>query len=70
MDDRRRPRPTGKCCGFLLNIKLTDFNTTRSINPFTGSVGYYGVQPLNLVNQQKAAYGLRLLMAESAGSDI
>jgi hypothetical protein len=50
VDDRRRPRLTGKCCGFLLNNKLTDFNTTRSINPFTGSVGYNGVQPLNLVN--------------------
>jgi len=31
--------------GFLLNNELTDFNTTRSINPFTGSPGYNDVQP-------------------------
>ena len=31
--------------GFLLNNELTDFNTTPSINPYTGSAGYNDVQP-------------------------
>jgi gamma-glutamyltranspeptidase/glutathione hydrolase len=31
--------------GFLLNNELTDFNTTPSTNPFTGSAGYNDVQP-------------------------
>jgi gamma-glutamyltranspeptidase / glutathione hydrolase len=31
--------------GFLLNNELTDFNTTPSTNPFTGSLGYNDVQP-------------------------
>lgn len=31
--------------GFLLNNELTDFNTTPSINPFTGTAGYNDVQP-------------------------
>jgi gamma-glutamyltranspeptidase/glutathione hydrolase len=32
--------------GFLLNNELTDFNTTSSTNPFTGTDGYNDVQPL------------------------
>jgi gamma-glutamyltranspeptidase/glutathione hydrolase len=32
--------------GFLLNNELTDFNTTRSTNPWTGEAGYNDVQPL------------------------
>ncbi|MCP5270826.1 MAG: gamma-glutamyltransferase [Burkholderiaceae bacterium] len=32
--------------GFLLNNELTDFNTTPSTNPFTGTDGYNDVQPL------------------------
>ena len=31
--------------GFLLNNELTDFNTTPSTNPYTGSIGYNDVQP-------------------------
>ncbi|MET0442390.1 MAG: gamma-glutamyltransferase [Casimicrobiaceae bacterium] len=31
--------------GFLLNNELTDFNTTPSVNPYTGSAGYNDVQP-------------------------
>jgi gamma-glutamyltranspeptidase/glutathione hydrolase len=31
--------------GFLLNNELTDFNTTPSTNPWTGSDGYNDVQP-------------------------
>ena len=31
--------------GFLLNNELTDFNTTPSTNPYTGSAGYNDVQP-------------------------
>jgi len=31
--------------GFLLNNELTDFNTTPSTNPFTGSAGFNDVQP-------------------------
>ena len=31
--------------GFLLNNELTDFNTTPSTNPFTGTDGYNDVQP-------------------------
>jgi gamma-glutamyltranspeptidase/glutathione hydrolase len=31
--------------GFLLNNELTDFNTTSSTNPFTGTEGYNDVQP-------------------------
>ena len=31
--------------GFLLNNELTDFNTTPTINPVTGSAGYNDVQP-------------------------
>jgi gamma-glutamyltranspeptidase/glutathione hydrolase len=31
--------------GFLLNNELTDFNTTPSTNPITGSAGYNDVQP-------------------------
>jgi gamma-glutamyltranspeptidase/glutathione hydrolase len=31
--------------GFLLNNELTDFNTTPTINPFTGEPGYNDVQP-------------------------
>ena len=31
--------------GFLLNNELTDFNTTPSVNPYTGTPGYNDVQP-------------------------
>ena len=31
--------------GFLLNNELTDFNTTPSINPFTGTFGFNDVEP-------------------------
>jgi gamma-glutamyltranspeptidase/glutathione hydrolase len=31
--------------GFLLNNELTDFNTTPSTNPYTGTAGYNDVQP-------------------------
>ena len=31
--------------GFLLNNELTDFNTTPSINPYTGGPGFNDVQP-------------------------
>jgi gamma-glutamyltranspeptidase/glutathione hydrolase len=31
--------------GFLLNNELTDFNTTPSTNPWTGSVGFNDAQP-------------------------
>ena len=31
--------------GFLLNNELTDFNTTPTTNPYTGSPGYNDVQP-------------------------
>ena len=31
--------------GFLLNNELTDFNTTPTTNPFTGTVGFNDVQP-------------------------
>jgi gamma-glutamyltranspeptidase/glutathione hydrolase len=31
--------------GFLLNNELTDFNTTPTTNPFTGTAGYNDVQP-------------------------
>ena len=31
--------------GFLLNNELTDFNTTPTTNPFTGSAGFNDVQP-------------------------
>jgi gamma-glutamyltranspeptidase/glutathione hydrolase len=31
--------------GFLLNNELTDFNTTPSVNPFTGGPGFNDVQP-------------------------
>lgn len=31
--------------GFLLNNELTDFNTTPSVNPYTGEPGYNDVQP-------------------------
>jgi gamma-glutamyltranspeptidase/glutathione hydrolase len=31
--------------GFLLNNELTDFNTTPSTNPFTGSIGFNDVEP-------------------------
>ena len=31
--------------GFLLNNELTDFNTTPSLNPYTGSAGFNDVQP-------------------------
>jgi gamma-glutamyltranspeptidase/glutathione hydrolase len=34
-----------KSHGFLLNNELTDFNTTPSVNPVTGSTGYNDVQP-------------------------
>ena len=34
-----------KSHGFLLNNELTDFNTTPSTNPYTGSDGYNDVQP-------------------------
>ncbi len=34
-----------KSFGFLLNNELTDFNTTPSTNPYTGTVGYNDVQP-------------------------
>lgn len=40
-----RPDGTFRSHGFLLNNELTDFNTTPSINPFTGSAGYNDVQP-------------------------
>ena len=31
--------------GFLLNNELTDFNTTPSVNPYTGETGYNDVEP-------------------------
>ncbi len=31
--------------GFLLNNELTDFNTTPTVNPFTGGAGFNDVQP-------------------------
>jgi gamma-glutamyltranspeptidase/glutathione hydrolase len=31
--------------GFLLNNELTDFNTTPSVNPYTGGAGFNDVQP-------------------------
>ena len=34
-----------KSHGFLLNNELTDFNTTPTVNPFTGSAGFNDVQP-------------------------
>jgi len=34
-----------KSLGFLLNNELTDFNTTPTVNPYTGSPGYNDVQP-------------------------
>ncbi len=34
-----------KSHGFLLNNELTDFNTTPSTHPFTGSAGFNDVQP-------------------------
>ena len=34
-----------KSHGFLLNNELTDFNTTPSVNPYTGGPGYNDVQP-------------------------
>ena len=36
---------TFKSHGFLLNNELTDFNTTPTTNPITGSAGYNDVQP-------------------------
>jgi gamma-glutamyltranspeptidase / glutathione hydrolase len=36
---------TKKSHGFLLNNELTDFNTAKTTNPFTGSAGYNDVQP-------------------------
>jgi len=36
---------TFKNLGFLLNNELTDFNTTPSTNPYTGTPGYNDVQP-------------------------
>jgi gamma-glutamyltranspeptidase / glutathione hydrolase len=36
---------TKKSHGFLLNNELTDFNTTPSTNPYTGSAGFNDVQP-------------------------
>jgi len=36
---------TFKNLGFLLNNELTDFNTTPSINPYTGGPGFNDVQP-------------------------
>ncbi len=40
-----RPDGSFRNHGFLLNNELTDFNTTPSINPVTGSAGYNDVQP-------------------------
>jgi gamma-glutamyltranspeptidase/glutathione hydrolase len=34
-----------KNMGFLLNNELTDFNTTPTVNPFTGTAGFNDVQP-------------------------
>jgi gamma-glutamyltranspeptidase/glutathione hydrolase len=41
----RRADGTFRNLGFLLNNELTDFNTTPSINPFTGQAGFNDVQP-------------------------
>jgi gamma-glutamyltranspeptidase/glutathione hydrolase len=40
-----RPDGTFKNHGFLLNNELTDFNTAKTTNPFTGSTGYNDVEP-------------------------
>ena len=40
----RRPDGSFRNHGFLLNNELTDFNTTPSTNPFTGTAGYNDVQ--------------------------
>jgi gamma-glutamyltranspeptidase/glutathione hydrolase len=40
-----RPDGSFRNHGFLLNNELTDFNTTPSINPFTGSFGFNDVEP-------------------------
>jgi gamma-glutamyltranspeptidase / glutathione hydrolase len=40
-----RPDGSFKNHGFLLNNELTDFNTTPSINPYTGTAGFNDVEP-------------------------
>lgn len=40
-----RPDGTLRNHGFLLNNELTDFNTTPTVNPFTGGAGFNDVQP-------------------------
>ena len=40
-----RPDGSFKNHGFLLNNELTDFNTSPTINPFTGTAGYNDVEP-------------------------
>ncbi len=40
-----RPDGSFRNHGFLLNNELTDFNTTPSVNPYTGGPGFNDVQP-------------------------
>lgn len=41
----QRPDGSFRNHGFLLNNELTDFNTTPSTNPYTGSIGFNDVEP-------------------------
>lgn len=41
----KNPDGSFRSFGFLLNNELTDFNTTPSVNPYTGTAGYNDVQP-------------------------
>jgi gamma-glutamyltranspeptidase/glutathione hydrolase len=41
----QRPDGSFRNHGFLLNNELTDFNTTPSTNPFTGTPGFNDVEP-------------------------
>jgi gamma-glutamyltranspeptidase/glutathione hydrolase len=41
----KRTDGTFRSLGFLLNNELTDFNTTPTTNPFTGTSGFNDVQP-------------------------
>ncbi|MCB2003522.1 MAG: gamma-glutamyltransferase [Rhodoferax sp.] len=41
----QRPDGSFKNHGFLLNNELTDFNTSPTINPFTGTAGFNDVEP-------------------------
>ena len=40
----KRPDGSFRSHGFLLNNELTDFNTTPTVNPFTGQAGFNDVQ--------------------------